>query len=197
MCILHIAMKDLAKETMQVATMENVNRAAETLMERTADSYKTVVDHTVGMQERNVRFFRGILEDFAGEVRHQAEANRALTQELVDRAERQREVFQSVVEDSFNAYWNVAYAPLSYYKEGLQQVERQVERQAERQAAAVSHITTGLPIAHYDELTVAEVSDKLDELSVDDLKKVRAYEKGHNNRNTLIEQIDRKIKAAS
>jgi hypothetical protein len=193
MCILHIAMKELAKETMQMATMEHVNRAAETLMERTADSYKTVVDHTVGMQERNVRFFRGILEDFAGEVRHQAEANRALTQELVDRAERQREVFQSVVEDSFNAYWNVAYAPLSYYKEGLQQVERQ----AERQATAVSHITTGLPIAHYDDLAVAEVSDKLDELSVDDLKKVRAYEKGHNNRNTLIEQIDRKIKAAS
>ena len=32
---------------------------------------------------------------------------------------------------------------------------------------------------------------------MDDLKKVRAYEKGHNNRNTLIEQIDRKIKAAS
>ena len=172
-----------------MTTIEKANRAAETLLERTADSYKTVVDHTVGMQERNVRFFRGILEDFAGEVRHQAEANRALTQELVDRAERQREVFQSLVQDSFNAYWNVAYAPLSYYKEGLQQVERQ--------AAAVSHITTGLPIAHYDELTVAEVSDKLDGLSVDDLKKVRAYEKGHNNRNTLIEQIDRKIKAAS
>ena len=180
-----------------MVTIEKANRAAETLLERTADSYKTVVDHTVGIQERNVRFLRGVLEDFAGEVRHQAEANRALTQELVDRVEKQREVFQSVVEDSFNAYWNVAFAPLSYYKEGLQQVERQVERQAERQAAAVSHITTGLPIAHYDDLTVAEVSDKLEGLSVDDLKKVRAYEKGHNNRNTLIEQIDRKIKAAS
>jgi len=186
-------MKERAKETMQMATMENANRAAETLLERTADSYKTVVDHTVGMQERNVSFFRGMLEDFAGEVRHQAEANRALTQELVERAERQREAFQTVVEDSLNAYWNAAFAPISYYKEGLQQVERQ----AERQAAAVSHITTGLPIAHYDELTVAEISDKLEGLSVDDLKKVRAYEKGHNNRNTLIEQIDRKIKAAS
>jgi hypothetical protein len=183
----------ITKETMQMTTIEKANRAAETLLERTADSYKTVVDHTVGMQERNVRFFRGVLEDFAGEVRHQAEANRTLTQELVDRAETQREVFQSIVEDSFNAYWNVASAPLSYYKEGLQQVERQVEPQA----AAVSHITTGLPIARYDELTVAEVSDKLDGLSVDDLKKVRAYEKGHNNRNTLIEQIDRKIKSAS
>jgi hypothetical protein len=190
-------MKERAKETMQMATMENANRAAETLVERTADSYKTVVDHTVGMQERNVRFFQGMLENFAGEVRHQAEANRALTQELVDRAEKQREVFQAVVEESLNAYWNVAFAPISYYKEGLQQVEQQVERQAERQAAAVSHITTGLPIAHYDELTVAEISDKLDGLTVDDLKKVRVYEKGHNNRNTLIEQIDRKIKAAS
>ena len=180
-----------------MANVEKANMAAEVFAERTADSYKAVVDHAVGLRERNLRFFRGVVEGFAGEVRQQAEANRALTQELVDRAERQREVLQAVVEDSFNAYWNVAFAPISYYKEGLQQVERQVERQAERQAAAVSHITTGLPIAHYDELTVSEVSDKLDGLSVDDLKKVRAYEKGHNNRNTLIEQIDRKIKAAS
>ncbi len=193
MCILHIAIQEPAKETIEIATVEKANRAAETLMERTADSYKTVVDHTVGMQERNVRFFRHALENFAGEVRHQAEANRALTQELVDRAEKQREVLQTVVEESLNAYWNFAFAPLSYYKEGLRQVESQVESQA----AAVSHITTGLPIAHYDELTVAEISDKLVGLSVDDLKKVRAYEKGHNNRNTLVEQIDRKIKAAS
>lgn len=180
-----------------MATMEKANRAAETLMERTADSYKTVVDHTVGMQERNVRFFRGALENFAGEVRHQAEANRSMAQELVERAERQRGVFQTVVQESWNVYRNVAFAPLSYYKEGLRQAERQVEHQADRQAAAVSHITTGLPIANYDDLTVAEVSDKLDGLSVDELKKVRTYEKSNKSRDTLVDQIDRKIKAAS
>ena len=169
---------------------EKVAKTAEVLAERTADSYKTMVDHTVGLQERNLRFFQGVLEDFAGEVRYQAEANRALTQELVERAERQRDAFQTVVEGTLDAYWNLAFAPLSYYREGVQQVEQQV-------VARVSDITTGLPIANYDELNVAEVTEKLDGLSVEDLRKVRAYEKGNKNRDTLVEQIDRKIKAAS
>ena len=173
-----------------MADAERVARTAEVLAERTADSYKTVVDHAVGLQERNLRFFRGVLENFAGEVRQQAEANRALTQELVERAEKQRDAFQTVVEETLDAYWDLAFAPLSYYREGVEQVGQQV-------VARVSDITTGLPIANYDELNVGEVAEKLDGLSVEDLRKVRAYEKGNKNRDTLVEQIDRKIKAAS
>ena len=172
-----------------MADVQKANRAAEIFAERTADSYKTVVDHAVGLQERNLRFFQGVLEDFAGEVRHQAEANRALVGELVERAEKQREAFQTVVEESLGANWDFAFAPLSYYKEGLRQVGQQVAR--------VSDISTGLPIANYDELTVAEIAQKLEGLSVEDLKKVRAYEKGNKDRDTLIEQIDRKLTAAS
>jgi hypothetical protein len=75
-----------------------------------------------------------------------------------------------------------------------------VERTAQAVApmvSAVSDISTGLPIADYDEKNVGQVTRELDDLSVEDLRKVRAYEKGHKNRDTVIEQIDRKIKAAS
>ena len=173
-----------------MANVEKANRAAEVFAERTAGSYKAVVDHAVGLQERNLRFFRGVVEDFAGEVRQQAEANRALVEEFVERAEKQRDAFQTVVEESLDAYWDLAFAPFSYYREGIEQVGQQV-------VARVSDITTGLPIANYDELNVGEVVEKLEDLSVEDLKKVRAYEKGNKNRDTLVEQIDRKIKAAS
>ncbi len=44
---------------------------------------------------------------------------------------------------------------------------------------------------------LSEVSNKLDDLSVEDLKKVREYEKQNKNRDTLLEQINRKIRAAS
>jgi hypothetical protein len=36
--------------------VEKVSRAAEKLAEAKQDSYQTVVDHAVGLQERNVRF---------------------------------------------------------------------------------------------------------------------------------------------
>jgi hypothetical protein len=46
-------------------------------------------------------------------------------------------------------------------------------------------------------LTVAEVTEKLDELSADELKKLREFEKRTKDRESLVERIDRKIRANS
>jgi len=100
--------------------VEKANKTAEKLAETTRDSYQTVVDHAVGLQERNVRFAQGMVDGSIKELRHQAESNRAMTQELVERVEKQRDAYQTFVEQSLDAYLDLAYAPLSYYKEGLQ-----------------------------------------------------------------------------
>ena len=108
--------------------MEKANEAAEKLAETTRDSYQTVVEHavahTVGLQERNVRFAQGIVDDSIQELRHQAESSRAMTQELVERFEKQRDAYQALVERSLDAYMDLAYAPFSYYKEGLQATKK-------------------------------------------------------------------------
>jgi hypothetical protein len=54
-----------------------------------------------------------------------------------------------------------------------------------------------LKTANYDELTVDEISKRLNGLSTEELRKVREYEKRNKNRETLIEQIDRNIRANS
>jgi hypothetical protein len=54
-----------------------------------------------------------------------------------------------------------------------------------------------LKTANYDELTVDEISKRLNGLSTEELRKVREYEKRNKNRETLIEQIDRNIRATS
>lgn len=105
--------------------MEKANEAAEKLAETTRDSYQTVVDHTVGLQGRNVRFAQGIVDESIKELRHQAESSRAMTQELVEqRFEKQRDAYQALVERSLDAYMDLAYAPFSYYKEGLQAAKK-------------------------------------------------------------------------
>ena len=53
------------------------------------------------------------------------------------------------------------------------------------------------PIEGYDELNVGEISAQLDELSEEELKRVRDYERRNKGRDTLLEQLERKIKAAS
>ena len=167
-----------------MATMEKANKAAEQLAKTTSDSYKTIIDHTVAIGERNVRFVQNTLDGSIRELRSQAESNRAMTQELVERAERQRDAFQTLFEESVDAYMDLLYAPLSYYRQGLRLVETEVTE-------------GGFPIRNYDDLTVEQISKQLDNLSAAEIREVRAYEKQHKNRETLIEQFDRKLKAVS
>ena len=168
-----------------MADWNKANKDAEKLAKSTRDSYKVVLDHTVGLQERNVRFAQGVTDNYIKELRHQAEANRALTHELVERAEGQRSAFQAVANETLDAYMDFLYAPLSYYKEGLRLVEKEVVAGG------------GLPLANYDEMNVDEISKKTNELSAAEIRELRAYEKQNKNRETLIEQFDRKLKAAS
>ncbi|MDP8950271.1 MAG: hypothetical protein M3N00_08545 [Actinomycetota bacterium] len=76
--------------------------------------------------------------------------------------------------------------------EALRQTEK-VTRQAELEVAVFGALKT----TDYEELTVEEISKRLEGLSADELKKVREYERQNKDRETLIEQIDRKIRADS
>jgi hypothetical protein len=164
--------------------MDRANKAAERLAETTRDSFGVVLDHAVGLQERNVRFAQGLVDASIKELRSQAESNQAITQELVERAENQREAFQTLFEESVDAYVDLAYAPFAYFQQGLRLVENEV-------------IGGGFPIPNYDELNVEEVKETLDGLTAAQIREVREYEKRNKNRETLIEQFDRKLKAAS
>jgi hypothetical protein len=165
-------------------TLKRTNRTTERFMETSADSYKMVVDHMVAQQERNVRFAQGLLDDLARELRHQAESNRSVVGELVERAEAQRDAYRTLVGESVEAYTNLLYAPLDYYKQGLRFVESEVD-----------NVT--FPIAGYDEMNVREIGDRLEGLFAAEIRRVREYEKRNKNRETLIEQFDRRLRAAS
>jgi hypothetical protein len=167
-----------------MATMEKTSRAAERLAKATGDSYKTVIDHSVALQERNVRFAQGLVDDSIEEFRTQAESNRSVAGELVDRAERQRDALQTLIEESVDAYMDLAYAPFAYFRQGLRLVETEV-------------VGGGFPIPNYDEMNVAEIRERLDGLTAAQIREIREYEKRNKNRESLIDQFDRKLRAAS
>jgi hypothetical protein len=75
---------------------------------------------------------------------------------------------------SYSQLFNI---PLSYAQEGLRDAQ--------------------FPIEGYDELNVEEVSARLDALSAEDLRKVRDYEERTKNRETVLEQLDRRIRSSS
>jgi hypothetical protein len=164
----------------RVDTTKRINKPVERLTESSADSYKMVIDHLVARQERNVRFAQEMFGGAVRELRHQAESNRALTRELVERSEMQRDALRTLVGESVDSYTDLLYAPFAYYKQGLRLVE-----------------SAGFPIAGYDELNVKEIGDRLVGMTAAEIRSVREYEKRNKNRDTLIEQFDLKLKAAS
>ena len=57
--------------------------------------------------------------------------------------------------------------------------------------------TAAFPIDGYDEMNVGEVSERLNGLSVDELKRVRKYEKRNKDRGSLRKEMKQKIKTTS
>jgi vacuolar-type H+-ATPase subunit E/Vma4 len=99
-----------------MADREKVTGSLENFARTSRDSYERVLDHAVAMQERNVRFAQEMVEGSITELREQAESSRPMA---LERADKQRHAFQKIVEGSLDAYMDLAFAPLSYYKEGL------------------------------------------------------------------------------
>jgi hypothetical protein len=80
--------------------------------------------------------------------------------------------------------------------ERTEEVLRKTE-EATREAELRASVLAALGVENYEGLTVSEVTEKLDALSADELKKLRELEKRTKDRESLVERIDRKIRANS
>jgi len=98
-------------------------------------------------------------------------------QTFQQQAQGQQQSFKQMTQEVLGSYSQLFNIPLSYAKEGLRSAQ--------------------FPIKGYDELTVEEVSARLDALSTEDVREVRDYEERTKNRETLLEQLDRRIRGGS
>jgi hypothetical protein len=107
------------------------------------------------------------------------------------------EATEQIARQGLQATEQVTRQGLRVVEEATEQTE-QVLRQTEKathQAELKAAVLGALKSANYDELTVDEISEKLDGLSTEQLEQVREYEQQNKDRETLIGQIDRKIRA--
>ncbi len=172
------------------------------------------------LQERNAEFAQDWTDDAVEALREQAEQNLRTGEAFARTIRKQQEGFRSLTQQWVRAYWSF-FSPFAYVREGMritQQATEQVARQglrvaeeateqteevlrqtekATREAELRIAVSESLKTANYDELSVDDISKKLNGLATEQLRKVREYEKSNKNRETLIEQIDRKIRANS
>jgi polyhydroxyalkanoate synthesis regulator phasin len=67
-------------------------------------------------------------------------------------------------------------------------IAREVDR-----ARRATGIGSNFPISGYDDLTAAEVNERLGDLSAPELRKVRDYERRNANRKSVLQNIERKL----
>jgi len=67
-------------------------------------------------------------------------------------------------------------------------MRREVDR-----ARRVTGLGTAFPISGYDDLTAAQVTERLGDLSAAELRKVRDYERRNANRKSVLAAVERKL----
>jgi len=98
-------------------------------------------------------------------------------QSFQQQAQQQQQSFQQMTQEIMNSYSQLFNIPISYAQEGLRDAQFSIEG--------------------YDGLTVEEVSARLGTLSTEDLREVRDYEERNKNRETILEQLDRRIRSSA
>ena len=199
---------------------QDVNEAAARFAETLAESYRLVYGQAAESAQRQQQRAQEFSELVTSNLREQTEAGRANAQQFSEQAARQQEAGQQLARESVEAYAQFLDDAFSRYQSGTERAAQS----AREGARTLAETTTGLlgtatgvvgatagatvegaeraaeaavfPIEGYDDMNVDEISKRLDGLSVEELQLVRDYEELNKKRETLLEQLDRKIRSA-
>ena len=199
----------------------DVNEAAARFAETLADSYRLVYGRAAEAGQRQQERAQEFSELVARNLREQTEANRAGAEALSEQATRQQEAGQALAQESVEAYAQFLDEAFSRYRSGTE-MAAQSAREGTR---TLAETTTGLvgtaagaagatagaaagaareasdaatfPIPGYDSMTVEEIEERLGPLTDDQVRRVRDHERQNQNRKTLIDRYDQKLRASS
>jgi polyhydroxyalkanoate synthesis regulator phasin len=150
---------------------------AEELVNRLVTRGRGQADDILGQLERVVTQLRDEVAERTSQQRRTAErtAGRA-KRELGDASERARKEVGSRAKGARKRAVGVADRPLA------------TADRARRKARV-----PGFPISAYDQLSVRQVDRRLSDLTRDELRKIRAYERKHKARKGVLRAVDRKL----
>ena len=191
----------------------DVNEAAARFAETLADSYRVVYGQASESAERQQQRARGFSALVSSNLSEQTEAGRATAQELSEQARKQQEAYAEFLDTAFSNYRAGTEQAPQRAQEGVRTLTDTTTGLLGTATGAVGTATGAasdaagaaagatveavvFPIGGYDEMNVEEVSERLDGLSVEELQLVRDHEETNKKRETLLERMDRKIRAS-
>jgi hypothetical protein len=171
---------------------DKMGETTQTVVRTSQESARIFTDYTVKAQELNTQFARRAVETWIDGLRKQTELSQDVAQELFGRAEEQADSYRRF----FGQWGNFPFPGMAnsvmfpFQRQGMHLVDT-ATRSAEETLA-----TATFPIAGYDEKNVDEISARLDGLSAEQIRRLRAYEKANKNRQSLIDRFDNKLRVS-
>ena len=176
---------------------QRVNQAAEEFANVLKESYQAMASRGESAYDLNAQlteqFFNGVVNN----LQTQAEANRQTGEQLAEQAQRGQEASRQLTQESVQAYRDFINSMFAFPQAGTQAAERGTieaqetstitEASPERQEGAE------VPLEGYDSLNIEEITERLDDLSTEELRQLRAYEAENKSRSTLLRPLDERI----
>jgi len=162
------AMQSLAEQIQK--QQQTSQQMTQELMNTYMQLLNTPGSYLSGQAEQQQQSFQQTVQQWMEQAQQQQ-------QTFQQQAQQQQQSFQQMTQEVMSTYSQLFNIPLSYAKEGLRDAR--------------------FPIEGYDDLTVEEVSGRLDALSAEELREIRDYEERTKNRDTILEQLDRRIRSGS
>jgi arsenate reductase-like glutaredoxin family protein len=162
------AMQSLAEQIQK--QQQSSQQMIQELMNTYMQLLNTPGSYLSGQAEQQQQSFQQTVQQWIEQAQQQQ-------QTFQQQAQDQQQSFQQMTQEVMSTYSQLFNIPISYAEEGLRDAR--------------------FPIEDYDELTVEEVSGRLDALSTEDLREIRDYEERTKNRETILEQLDRRIRSGS
>jgi hypothetical protein len=201
-------------KTTDINKTHKTGEAARTMSRTTQESAHTAMDYALRAQEINTELLRRTSQAWIEGFRYQARLSQGMAQAFFGQwgnafastthVERpaQEQSRSEVTEPTTNGAQKVTEPSAEETQKSTevaaqdaQETRKSTEIAAED--AEKNTDTAAFPIDGYDEMNVDEVSERLDGLSADELKRVRKYEKRNKDRGSLRKEMKQKIEATS
>jgi hypothetical protein len=108
-------------ESTRTLVQELVERARE--QQVGPEGLQTIVDSAVAAQDRNTKLAQNILENGIEVLKSQVDVTHSLMQELGQQFQKQQDAFQTLAQESMDAYRDFVFAPLTFWQKAMSAAE--------------------------------------------------------------------------
>jgi len=186
---------------------QRVNQAAEEFADALRESYRAVSERGESAQELNAQLTEQFFNTVNDHLRTHAQDTRQMSEQLADHQQRGQEAAQQLTQESVQAYMDFINSIFSFSQTSSPEVAQRGTAEAQETSTTAATTTTEasperqadveVPLEGYDSLNIEQITQRLDDLSTQEIRQLRAYEAENKSRSTLLRRLDERIEASS